>query len=304
MTKTPEVSVVIPVFNRPELLRVVLEGLQNQSFRDFEVLVCDDGSTESLDNVIEVAALSLPGLQHLGQPNRGPAAARNLGTRHARGEIVLYLDSDIVLIDDRLLEKLHRALEENPEWAGVEANVVPVGGVDNVLWDAPTSDSGGVYLTAAMMYRMSAVQQVGGFDECFKRAACEDVELAHRVLTIGAIGFLKGARVDHPRRRKSASYYWRKRQDWRYLKIMAVRYGFIGWPGNESRFPSLRLTYSAVLSGPGGRLFSALRLMASSPGDGLIALYHAMVAGVSGLAALYEIWFARVPDRKDYLSDD
>jgi glycosyltransferase involved in cell wall biosynthesis len=296
------ISIVIPVFNRPDLLGEVLEGLVQQTYPldMMEVLVCDDGSTEDLSGVLGTFKKLLPQLQHLRQPNQGPAAARNLGTRHARGKLVVFLDSDI-LLDSHLIAEFATAMEKHPEWVGVEARVEPILGEANVLWDAPVCEDGGVYLTAAIAYRKDALEQIGGFDESFKRAACEDVELAVRALKLGSIGFVAAAKVQHPRRRKTLRMYWNKRKDWRYLLYMAVRHGFVGWPGNRTRFPRMRLVWCALVTNPAGRLLSSLRFFCRSPRLGSIAIGHALFSWVCGLAAIPDLLFLPVPRQQNYL---
>ena len=296
------VSIVIPVFNRPDLLRGVLDGLVNQLLpvNCMEVLVCDDGSTEDLSKVIAEFQERLPGLQHLRQENRGPAAARNLGTRHAGADVVLYLDSD-VLPDSDLVEKLLTALNENSSWVGAEAGVEPVDGEANVLWDAPVCRNGGVYLTAAIAYRKAVLNTVGGFDENFRRAACEDVDLAARILPHGEIGFVRDAQVRHPRRRKTFSMFWKKRADWRYVLYLAQRHGFVGWPGNTTQQPRLRVLWCALVTQPAGRLIHALRFASRSPRQGLAAIGHAVFSTFCGLAAVPEILTATCPHQENHL---
>jgi len=268
-----------------------------------EILVCDDGSTENLSSVIEDFRTRLPRLRYLRQDNRGPAAARNLGTRHASAQIVLYLDSD-VLPDTSLVERLCEALSKNAHWIGAEAQVEPVEGEANILWDAPVCQDGGVYLTAAIAYRTSILKTVGGFDENFRRAACEDVELAARILPHGKIGFVREAHVKHPRRRKTLSMFWKKRNDWRYVLYLAQRHGFIGWPGNTTRCPRRRLLWCALVTQPVGRLLQALRLVTHSRLDGCLAIAHAVVSWFCGLAAVPDIVTATCPAVRRYLAVD
>lgn len=297
------VSIVIPVFNRPDFLRDVLDGLRHQTTprHRMEVLVCDDGSTEDLSDVIAAFQASLPLLRYLRQENRGPAAARNLGICNASADVVLFLDSD-VRPKTRLVEKLLDALQVNTNWVGAEARVDPVEGEANVLWDAPECYDGGVYLSAAIAYRKTILTRAGGFDESFLRAACEDVELAARILTYGNIGFVPEACVLHPRRRKTLSMFWNKRKDWRYVLYLAQRHGFVGWPGNTTKNPRLRLLWCALVTQPAGRVFAGLRLAWRHPGAGLVATGHAVFSWFCGLSASVDVLTATVPALHDYLS--
>src|SRR5262245_60885234 len=86
-------SVVIPVHNRRHLLPRTLDSVWAQTFTDFEVIVVNDGST---DETGEWLAAKGEVVRAITQANRGPGAARNLGTREARGEYVAFLDSDDV----------------------------------------------------------------------------------------------------------------------------------------------------------------------------------------------------------------
>jgi glycosyltransferase involved in cell wall biosynthesis len=105
----PAVSVVIPCFNAAATLPALLESLAAQTLpRDqFEIIVVDDGSTDSSREL----AANVAGVTVLTQSHEGPGAARNLGARRARGELVLYLDSDLRAAPDLLAGHLeyHRA---------------------------------------------------------------------------------------------------------------------------------------------------------------------------------------------------
>lgn len=100
-------SVVIPTYNRPELLRRVLEALCRQTLpRDrFEVLVVDDGSPQPLDDLAAGFSPRLP-VRFLRKPNSGLASTRNFGAAQARGDVLLFLDDDIVACPEFLAEHL------------------------------------------------------------------------------------------------------------------------------------------------------------------------------------------------------
>jgi glycosyltransferase involved in cell wall biosynthesis len=87
---TPTISVIIPTYQRGELLRDAIESVEAQSYRDFELIVIDDGSTDGTGEMVE----SLGGwdgrLRYRWQRHRGVSAARNAGLRLARGEIAVF----------------------------------------------------------------------------------------------------------------------------------------------------------------------------------------------------------------------
>ena len=291
-------SVVIPVHNRRDLLRGVLEGLCVQSVPvdAFEVLVCDDGSEEDLEGVTRDFVLSLPHLRVLRQENRGPASARNLGIREATSAVVLFLDSD-VLPGESVIEGLVHALRTHPDWQGVEARLEPVGGRDTVCWDGPRSRAGGHYHTAGVAYRKAVLLRVGGMDENFTRAACEDVELAVRVMEHGPIGFVPAAVVRHPRRRRTAGSCWRARRNWRFVQILACRYNILSWPENKTEFPRLRTAVAAALTLPLGRLRRAIASVSRSPVDGLRGVGLSAVDWLGGFVMLPTIFLGTTPRR-------
>ena len=93
------VSTIIPVSNRPVLLREAVESVLRQAYRPVEVIVVDDGSTDATGAVADALAGDYPDeVRAIHQANRGPGLAREAGRRIARGEYIQYLDSDDVLL--------------------------------------------------------------------------------------------------------------------------------------------------------------------------------------------------------------
>lgn len=87
-------SVVIPTYNRAPLLKRCLKSLEEQSFKDFEVLVCDDGSTDETKSVVDSFA-SVLNIKYIWNENwGGPARPRNIGIANSSGQWVCFLDSD------------------------------------------------------------------------------------------------------------------------------------------------------------------------------------------------------------------
>src|SRR4051794_5139151 len=84
-------SVIIPTYNRLQLLKEALDSVWRQTFTDYEVIVVDDGSTDGTRDYLESLGDKL---RFFVQPRRGPGAARNLAAQHANGEYLAFLDSD------------------------------------------------------------------------------------------------------------------------------------------------------------------------------------------------------------------
>lgn len=89
-------SIIIPVYNRPDEVRELLESLLIQTNSDFEVIIVEDGSSVCCDKEVD-RVRELLRIQYVRVPNGGPAAARNIGAQMAVGEYLLILDSDVVL---------------------------------------------------------------------------------------------------------------------------------------------------------------------------------------------------------------
>lgn len=95
--RRPVVSVVVPTYNVAGFLPECLDSLLGQSHRDLDIVVVDDGSTDSSGSVAEEYAARDPRLRVVHTENRGLGAARNEGVRHTSGEYLAFLDSDDVL---------------------------------------------------------------------------------------------------------------------------------------------------------------------------------------------------------------
>jgi len=108
-------SVVIPTYNRLPILRQCLEALERQELaapiERFEVVLVDDGSTDDTVVWLEANAASLPHLRLIRQDHGGPAEGRNRGVEQARGDVVVFIDSDLVVLPDFLVCHA-RALEQ------------------------------------------------------------------------------------------------------------------------------------------------------------------------------------------------
>ncbi len=245
-------SVVVPVHNRPLELRECLQALSIQDYpKDrFEVIICDDGSTENISDAIEYARNLGLTLVYARQEKKGPASARNLGILQARGSIIAMTDSDTIP-DRAWLKSLQSALAESPEAGGVEGRVCSLNDLDFIpMGEGPVNKSGKVYLTCNCAYRREVLFQVGGFDETFPYPAYEDVELAAQVIKIGSILWQPNALVIHPQRALTLRSVLKKLTHWEYVLITAFRFGYFGWPQYQTKHPRLRIIVLSVLALP------------------------------------------------------
>lgn len=104
-------SVIIPVYNEEKAIEECLVSLSKQTFKDFEVIVVDDGSTDETPSLISKLQTSNIKLQILKQVHQGPAMARNLGASRASGEILVFVDADMTF-DKLFLEELVAPIEK------------------------------------------------------------------------------------------------------------------------------------------------------------------------------------------------
>jgi glycosyltransferase involved in cell wall biosynthesis len=89
------ISIIIPTYNEKDVLEDCIELLGEQIYGDFEIIVVDDGSTDNTESVVKNLKSQISNLKFLTQKHQGAGAARNLGAKHARGEILVFVDADM-----------------------------------------------------------------------------------------------------------------------------------------------------------------------------------------------------------------
>lgn len=187
----PAVSVVIPTYRREQLIEETLASVFGQSFRDFEVIVVNDGSPDATRARLQPLA-DAGRIRYFEQPNSGLSAARNRGIDLARGEFVMLLDDDDLLPPDKLLWQVE-LLRQCPQAVlcygygesfglaqnyRVPATAGPHGRVHNeVLGGNPILSPGQVLL------RTEVVRKLGKFD--LSLAKVEDWDMWIRLSAVG-----------------------------------------------------------------------------------------------------------------------
>jgi glycosyltransferase involved in cell wall biosynthesis len=183
----PAVSVIVPCYNGGRFLDGLCASLAAQTFRDFETIIVDDGSTE--EATLQKLASLEPGIHVVLQHNRRLPGARNTGFKKARGEFVLPLDQDDRLAPSFIAETI-AALRDAPRDVGFAfAHVRLYGDMDGVMprhfnrFDQLFLNR----LPYCMLIRRSAWQAAGGYDEAM-RDGTEDWEFNIRLVQAGFRG--------------------------------------------------------------------------------------------------------------------
>jgi glycosyltransferase involved in cell wall biosynthesis len=188
VTKEVDISVIVPVYNKAEVLRETLLALKCQTIGEdaFEVLVVDDGSTDHTQEL--VAEISVPyTLSFVRQENMGAGPARNLGVGLAKGTLCLFLDADIIL-DSKALAA-HLTIHREHDRVLVSSRILPrmpnpVGMEDLIfqksfdLGRQPRSLPWHCTITQALSIKRTHFRQVGEFVPDLPRG--QDIEFGYR----------------------------------------------------------------------------------------------------------------------------
>ncbi len=217
----PQVSIVIPAYNRASSIRIAVESVLRQTFTDFELLVVDDGSTDGTMEALE--GVTDPRLKRLANPrNMGASAARNTGIRAARAEWVAFHDSDdewlplklekqmarlamaaegtvacycglaIVGRGELVRQRLRRSKRRSTTTVRTDLRYVPASNITTVEGDVRASLlRWSLASTQTLVARRDALERVGGFDEAMP--ALLDWDCVIRLAQLGPFAF-----VDEP----------------------------------------------------------------------------------------------------------
>jgi GT2 family glycosyltransferase len=197
-------SIVIPTYRRPDLLARCLAALERQQFPavDFEVIVADDAADAKTKQQIESLSTDSFNIRYVAVSGRhGPAAARNVGWRAARGETIAFTDDDCIPDTGWLAAGL--APFNDPAVVAVTGQTIvplPLAPTDYDRNTAGLEQS--EFITANCFCRRAVLESLGGFDEQFTTAWREDSDLHFRLLnTGGRVVRAAAAVVIHPVRR-------------------------------------------------------------------------------------------------------
>lgn len=208
--QAPRFSVIIPVYNRVDEIRDLLQSLSEQTKRNFEAIIVEDGSTVCCREVVAEYSGRVP-VRYFYKENEGRSIARNYGMKLAEGDYFIFFDSDCV-IPERYFEDLETALTNNPLdcFGGPDAAHSSFTDTQKAISYAMTSflTTGGIRggkvslekftpRTFNMGFSREVYERVGGFREMFS----EDIDMSTRIRQAGFnIGLIRDVPVYHKRR--------------------------------------------------------------------------------------------------------
>ena len=187
------IAVIIPTYNRYELLKRAVESVLAQTYPPYEIIVIDDGSTDQTQEIQQ----DFPNIKYLYQENRGVSSARNLGIINAECEWIAFLDSDDVWHEDKLQEQV-KFHEENPEILMSYTDELWIRDGVSVKIPKKFSKHGGnifekclshcIIAPSSTIIHKELLKRVGSFDEDLE--VCEDYDLWLRVAQNYHIGLV------------------------------------------------------------------------------------------------------------------
>jgi glycosyltransferase involved in cell wall biosynthesis len=180
----PTVSICIPTYNRKDYLKETLKSVFAQTYKDYEVVIVDDGSTDETEGAIEKSAYNVG---YHRQENQGEAASRNKLIELAQGRFIAFVDSDDMLMPDAI-ERMVRVMDAESEDVIVYGSYLRIDQDGNICGRCKRELHSG-YITkylfediivhpSGSMYPRKALQEIGGFDTSLK--ACTDYDLELR----------------------------------------------------------------------------------------------------------------------------
>jgi glycosyltransferase involved in cell wall biosynthesis len=180
----PAVSIVMPCYNQGHFLSQAIQSVRDQTCKDWELIIIDDGSTDSTHRI--ATEFQDPRIQYYYQNNSGLSAARNRGILSARASAIALLDSDD-LWEPEFLERMLGSLNRNPDAAAVYCGHAYIDEAGNKIGNPPFKvvppkqfrmiliDQGNWLVPSAVVLRKQYVEQMGLFDESLE--AVEDTDL-------------------------------------------------------------------------------------------------------------------------------
>lgn len=237
--RAPAISVLMCVYNGREYLASAIDSILRQTFRDFEFVIVDDGSTDNSKQIIERYAAEDLRIKLISRPNTGLARALNDGLAACRGEFIARMDADDIALPVRFETQIAH-LRAHPECVIVGANVqlidpndLPIGLLEHKqsheqIDTELLKGNGGALCHPVTMMRRTAVEQVDRYRVHYNNS--EDLDLFLRLAEVGRCANLPDVLLNYRRHLESVSHQKYENQ-WKLKKqIVAEAYARRGVP--------------------------------------------------------------------------
>ena len=189
------ISVVIPTYNRRSILEKCLQALEHQDpsgeIEHYEVVVVDDGSSDGTPDWLRQQADRFPHVHLVEQQHGGPAEGRNRGVDHAKGDVIVFIDSDLV-VTSSFLASHARSLSRRWNQMGNRLCFTYGAVINTANFDQPTSErhklrdlSWAYFATGNVAIDREVLERSGLFDLGFRLYGWEDLELGERLRQMG-----------------------------------------------------------------------------------------------------------------------
>lgn len=255
----PIVSVLIPTYNRAHCLERAVRSVQIQTFRDWELIVVDDGSTDSTARLWPKFRREIGDrFRHVEADHRGVSAARNRAIAEASGSFIAFLDSDDYFLPEKLSVQM-AVLSRNPDLDFIFSNFWlfdDSGALFSHSQGIPPSFTGRLYpdlleirnnfiVTPSVVVRRDTIVAAGGFDETM--AICEDIDLWRRICRRG-----RGVGIYAP----LTAVHWRRSEAFPFARAISGRSEL--YRRALAADPTLRGAYAQFLFGEMFQVFSGV----------------------------------------------
>ena len=180
-----EATVILPTYNRLPVLKSCLSALSNQTTEDFEILLVDDCSSDGTKEYIKSS--NLPNLKYIRlEEHRGPYHARNLAIREAKGEIIIFIDSDVIVFPDFIEDhiKIHKK-REDVVVQGMVKHVKSPGDVNTNGFYIPNALCLRTFITQNASVRRKYLIAAGGFDRFGPEMGYKDIDMGLKLMDLG-----------------------------------------------------------------------------------------------------------------------
>jgi glycosyltransferase involved in cell wall biosynthesis len=228
-TENPDISVVLCIYNGEKYLNQAIDSILGQDFQNFELLLIDDGSTDSSLDIIRQYAILDNRCKIFTGPNQGLIGSRNMGVVQANADIIALMDADDICLPHRFSTQL-QYLQAHPNCVAVGSQVLLVdpenqpiapfliGTSHQEIYEANMGGRGGAIINPSAMIRKSAFVHVGMHSEKFLHA--EDIDMFLRLGEVGKLANIPEVLLRYRQHMSSIGYQYAQTQQASAIKAV------------------------------------------------------------------------------------